>query len=69
MYEPTRKDYFAGKALEGYMANSSHDRLITPFPEMCKLCFVIADLMIKVDTTEVIVEETVIIEEVVVINK
>ncbi len=69
MYALTRKDYFAGKVLEGYMANSSHDRLITPFPEMCNICFKIADLMIKADTTEVIVEETVIVEEEVIINK
>lgn len=69
MYELTRKDYFAAKALEGFMSNSSHQRIITPFEEMCKLCFVIADLMIKADSTEMIIEETVIIEEELIINK
>ncbi len=68
MYELTRKDYFAGKVLEGYMANSSHDRLTTPFPQVCAICFNVADLMIAANPTEVIVEETVIVEEEVVIN-
>ncbi len=61
MYEPTREDYFAGKALEGYMANSSHDRLTTPFPQVCAICFNVANLMIAANPTEVIVEEEVVI--------